>query len=187
MTTLTAPHAASLEGPRDSTAQLIERQRIVSQYRMAPLPLLAGLLYCPLLVLALWSAVDHTTLLAWAAARVLIGVTRLLDVQRFNRARPPAQQIAPWSRRGFALLCLDAAVWAAIGPLFLTEAPGLQQSLIVATLIAVPAIGALTLVALYHWMAVFTIALLAPAMMVFALWNNAAGWVGVAGSGVLLA
>jgi signal transduction histidine kinase/ActR/RegA family two-component response regulator len=62
----------------------------------------------------------------------------------------------------------------------------LQQTVVVATLIALPSIGALTLFALYRWMAVFTTALLLPAIMTFALWNSAAGWVGVAGCGVLM-
>jgi signal transduction histidine kinase/ActR/RegA family two-component response regulator len=186
MTTSFASTAASQAiGQRDSTARLIERQRIVSQYRMAPLPLVAGLAYCPLFVLALWSTVDQGWLLAWAAARLLVGAARLLEVRRFHLERP--QQIATWRRRGLWLLCLDAAVWAAIAPLFLSAAPGLQQTLIVATLIALPAIGALTLFALYSWMAIFTSALLVPAMVVFASWNSAAGWVGVAGSAVLLA
>jgi signal transduction histidine kinase/ActR/RegA family two-component response regulator len=170
-----------------STAQLIARQRIVSQYRMAPLPLIAGLAYCPIFVAALWSSVDHATLLLWAAARVASGALRLFDVQRFRRADPTAQQIEPWARRGLALLCVDAAVWAAIGPLFLTPQPGLQQTLVVATLIALPSIGALTLFAIFRWMAVFTVALLLPAIASFVLWNNAAGWVGAAGSAVLMA
>jgi signal transduction histidine kinase/CheY-like chemotaxis protein len=179
--------APSASSERPSTAQLIERQRIVSQYRMAPLPLIAGLVYCPLFVSALWSTADHALLLLWAAARLIGGALRLLDVQRFHRVRPSPQQIAPWSRRGLLLLCLDAAVWGAIGPLFLIATPGLQQTVVVATLIALPSIGALTLFALYRWMAIFTTAVLLPAMVVFALWNSAAGWVGVAGSGILTA
>jgi signal transduction histidine kinase/ActR/RegA family two-component response regulator len=174
-------------GDRPTTAQLIARQRIVSQYRMAPLPLIAGLIYCPILVAALWPTVGHTTLLLWAAARLAGGALRLLDVRRFRRANPTPQQIEPWNRRGLAMLCVDAAVWAAIGPLFLTAAPGLQQTVVVATLIALPSIGALTLFAIYRWMAIFTVALLLPAIVTFALWNDAAGWVGVAGSTVLLA
>src|SRR5688572_20113224 len=178
-----------LEGGGDTlgTAQLIARQRIVSQYRMAPLPLIAGLVYCPILVVALWSSVGHAMLLLWAAARLASGALRLLDVQRFRRADPTPQQIEPWARRGLALLCVDAAVWAAIGPLFLTAVPGLQQTVVVATLIAVPSIGALTLFAIYRWMAIFTVALLLPAIVAFMLWNSTAGWVGVAGSTVLLA
>ena len=172
---------------KPSTAQLIARQRIVSQYRMAPLPLIAGLVYCPIFVAALWGSVAHATLLLWALARVASGALRLFDVQRFHRADPSPQQIEPWGRRGLALLCIDAAVWAAIGPLFLTAVPGLQQTVVVATLIALPSIGALTLFAIYRWMAIFTAALLGPAVATFALWNNAAGWVGAGGSAVLLA
>ncbi|HET7527966.1 MAG TPA: hypothetical protein VFK10_18645, partial [Burkholderiaceae bacterium] len=85
--TTSATDAPPLAAPRDSTSLLIERQRVVSQYRMAPLPLVAGLVYCPLFVLALWSGVDHVLLLGWAAARLLVGTTRLLDVQRFHRQR----------------------------------------------------------------------------------------------------
>jgi signal transduction histidine kinase/CheY-like chemotaxis protein len=179
--------AAPPPGERPSTAQLIAWQRIVSQYRMAPLPLIAGLVYCPLFVAALWSDVGHTVLLLWAAARLAIGTLRLADVQRFQRANPTPQQIEPWARRGYVLLCADAAVWAAIGPLFLTAVPGLQQTLVVATLIALPSIGALTLFALYRWMATFTAALLLPAIAAFAWWNSMAGWVGAGGSAVLLA
>jgi len=174
-------------GDPSTTAQLIARQRIVSQYRMAPVPLIAGLVYCPVFVAALWSSVGHVTLLLWAAARLASGALRLLDVQRFRRADPTPQQIEHWSRRGLALLSVDAAVWASIGPLFMTAEPGLQQTVVVTTLIALPSIGALTLFAIYRWMAVFTAALLLPAIATFALWNNAAGWVGVAGSTVLLA
>ena len=174
-------------GERPTTAQLIARQRIVSQYRMAPLPLVAGLAYAPVFLAALWTTVAHATLLAWAAARLAIGVLRLLDVQRFRRAEPAPQEIAHWNRRGLALLCVDAAVWAAIGPLFLTEQPGLQQTVVVATLIALPSIGALTLFAIYRWMAIFTVALLLPAIVTFASWNSAAGWIGVGGATVLMA
>jgi signal transduction histidine kinase/ActR/RegA family two-component response regulator len=178
-----------LEGGGDAltTAQLIARQRIVSQYRMAPLPLIAGLIYCPIFVLALWSSVGRATLLWWAAARLASGALRLFDVQRFRRADPTPKQIEPWAQRGLALLCIDAAVWAAIGPLFLTAQPGLQQTVVVATLIALPSIGALTLFAIYRWMALFTVALLVPAIVAFMLWDNTAGWVGAAGSTVLLA
>ncbi|HEX6720140.1 MAG TPA: response regulator [Burkholderiaceae bacterium] len=170
-----------------TTAQLIARQRIVSQYRMAPLPLIAGLVYCPIFVLALWSSVAHTTLLLWAAARLAAGALRLFDVQRFHRAAPKLEQIEPWGRRGLALLCVDAAVWAATGPLFLTVLPGLQQTVVVATLIALPSIGALTLFAIYRWMAIFTVALLLPAIVAFMWWGSMAGWIGAAGATVLLA
>jgi len=174
-------------GERPTTAQLIARQRIVSQYRMAPLPLVAGLVYTPIFVAALWTTVAHATLLLWAAARLAIGVLRLLDVQRFQRAQPAPHQIEHWNRRGLALLCVDAAVWAAIGPLFLTEHPGLRQTIVVATLIALPSIGALTLFAIYRWMAVFTVALLLPAIATFAWWNSAAGWAGAGAAAVLMA
>jgi signal transduction histidine kinase/CheY-like chemotaxis protein len=177
---------APVTGERPTTAQLIARQRIVSQYRMAPLPLIAGLVYCPIFVAALWTSVAHATLLLWGAARVVSGALRLFDVQRFHRADPTPEQIEPWKRRGLALLCVDAAVWAAIGPLFLTSTPGLQQTVVVVTLIALPSIGALTLFAVFRWMAIFTAALLLPAIVAFALWNSAAGWVGAAGSTVLL-
>lgn len=181
------PPQQPASGERPTTAQLIARQRIVSQYRMAPLPLVAGLVYAPILVAALWTTVAHATLLLWAAARLAIGVLRLLDVQRFQRAQPKPHQIEHWNRRGLALLCVDAAVWAAIGPLFLTEHPGLQQTIVVATLIALPSIGALTLFAIYRWMAVFTVALLLPAIATFAWWNSAAGWAGAGGAAVLMA
>jgi signal transduction histidine kinase/CheY-like chemotaxis protein len=173
-------------GDESSIAQLIEHQRIVSQYRMAPLPLVAGLSYCPLFVVALWGSVSHSVLLLWAALRLLGGSSRLWDVRAFHRVRPSAQQIVPWGRRGFALLCLDATGWASIGPLFLTETPGLQQTVVVATLIALPSIGALTLFALYRWMALFTVAVLLPPMVVFALWGSAPGWIGVGGAGLLM-
>ena len=174
-------------GERPTTAQLIARQRIVSQYRMAPLPLVAGLVYAPIFVAALWPTVAHTLLLLWAAARMAIGAVRLFDVQRFQRAEPTPQQVVHWNRRGLALLCVDSAVWAAIGPLFLTAVPGLQQTVVVATLIALPSIGALTLFAIYRWMAVFTTALLLPAIATFVWWNSAAGWVGAGGATVLMA
>jgi signal transduction histidine kinase/ActR/RegA family two-component response regulator len=173
-------------GDAASITQLIEHQRIVSQYRMAPLPLIAGLAYCPIFVAALWGTVSHAVLLVWALLRVLAGSLRLWDVRAFHRQRPTLEQIAPWGRRGFTLLCFDAAVWAAIGPLFLTETPGLRQTVSVATLIALPSIGALTLFALYHWMALFTAAVLLPAIVVFVWWNGAAGWVGAGGAGVLM-
>jgi signal transduction histidine kinase/ActR/RegA family two-component response regulator len=153
---------------------------------MAPLPLIAGLVYCPIFVAALWSSVSHATLLWWATARVAAGALRLTDVLHFWRVNPTAEQIEPWKRRGLALLCIDAAVWAAIAPLFLTRQPGLQQTVVVATLIALPSIGALTLFAIFRWMAVFTAALLLPAIVAFVSWNNPAGWVGAAGAAVLL-
>jgi len=176
-----------LEGvEQPTTSLLIARQRIVSQYRMAPLPLIAGLVFCPIFVAALWSSVGRATLLLWAAARLTSGALRLFDVRRFRRADPTPHQIEPWARRGLALLCVDAVVWAAIGPLFLTPQPGLQQTVVVATLIAVPSIGALTLFAIYRWMGLFTATLLLPAIVAFVLWNSAAGWVGAAGTTVLL-
>jgi hypothetical protein len=49
-------------GDAASITQLIEHQRIVSQYRMAPLPLAAGLLYCPIFIAALWGSVGHAVL-----------------------------------------------------------------------------------------------------------------------------
>ena len=176
---------AQMPGDAASITQLIEHQRIVSQYRMAPLPLVAGLVYCPIFIAALWGSVSHVVLLLWALLRVLAGSLRLWDVRAFYRQRPTVPQIAPWGRRGFTLLCFDAAVWAAIGPLFLTETPGLRQTVTVATLIALPSIGALTLFALYRWMALFTAAVLLPAIVVFLAWNSAAGWIGAGGAAVL--
>jgi signal transduction histidine kinase/ActR/RegA family two-component response regulator len=180
------PTRSPSAGDRISITQLIEHQRIVSQYRMAPLPLIAGLVYVPVFVWALWFTVAHAVLLGWAAARAACGALRLFDVQRFHRLRPTPQQIAPWSRRGLALLCLDAASWGAIGPLFLTTTPGLRQTVVVATLIALPTIGALTLVAQFRWMAIFTVALLLPAMIELGRWNSPPGWVGVAGCALLM-
>lgn len=178
-----SPHAKE----RHSTAQLIEHQRLVSLYRTAPLPLIAGLVYVPVLLAALWPTVGHGLLLPWALARVAAGAARLFDARRFHRLRPTPREIAPWQRRGLVLLCIDAVVWGAIGPLFLTPKPGVQQTMVVATLIALPSLGALTLVAQFRWMAVFTCTVLLPAMAVFVAWRSAAGAIGVAGCAVLMA
>ena len=122
-------------------AELIAHERVNELYRMAPRALVAGLVYCPFFVWAMTVKEPFAAAWVWLAVRTALGLLRLGDVALHLRAQPGPDHSSAWRRRGLAMLAVDAAGWAAIAPLFLNHRQGLEQALVLATLIAVAAIA----------------------------------------------
>jgi len=183
----TPPLAAGTFAPVDRPIdELIEHERIKALYAMAPPPLVAGLAYGPLFTWAMTFAAPFTAAYWWLAARTAFGLLRLLHVHRFLRADPGPAQISRWHRTGLAMLTLDAAGWAAMVPVFLNRHSGLEQALVLATLTAVTALGAMTLFVSQRAVSIFVVCMLVPAMALLFTRGDGAGISGGAGCVIYL-
>jgi signal transduction histidine kinase/CheY-like chemotaxis protein len=167
-------------------AELIEHERVNELYRMAPRAIVAGLFYCPFFAWAM--TVNKPLALAWVwlAVRLGFGLLRLGDIVLFLRARPGVDQTPAWRRRGITLLAFDVAGWSLLAPVFLNHDAGVAQAMVLATLFAVAAIGTMTLFANIRAVAIFSIGMLSPCLVMLLLRQDLAGITGVVGGTIYL-
>jgi signal transduction histidine kinase/CheY-like chemotaxis protein len=183
-----APHTAgAAPAPVDRPIdELIEHERVIELYRMAPRALIAGLLYCPFFVWALTLSKPIPFAYAWLAARTGLGLLRLWDIHLFQRAKPGPAGTGVWRRRGLTMLVLDATGWAVLAPVFLNSTVGLEQALVLATLFAVAAIGSMTLFPSVRAVAVFSFAMIGPGMLLLVMRFDNTGIIGGVGGLIFL-
>ncbi|MFO1219740.1 MAG: response regulator [Burkholderiaceae bacterium] len=166
--------------------ELIAHERVKAIYLMAPRVLIAGLLYGPFFTWAITIGRSMPAAWAWLAVRSTLGLLRLWDIHRFTRARPGPADTPRWRRRGLTMLLLDAAGWAALAPVFFNSTHGLEQALVLATVFAVAALGAMTLFADLRAVAIFSMSMLVPTMAMLLMRGNHTGLIGCIGGAIFL-
>ena len=93
------------------------------------LPIAAGTTYivATLLIIGQWPVIDHSILLGWWGAIVVITSVRRWLVSRFRRAKPGREDIEPWAVRFFIGTLFSGLAWGAAA-FFLF--PGHEQGLV---------------------------------------------------------
>ncbi|MBL8318873.1 MAG: response regulator [Burkholderiaceae bacterium] len=177
------PVPAPVDRPID---ELIEHERVIALYRMAPRALVGGLLYCPFFVWALTINKAIPFAFVWLTVRTGLGLLRLWDIHRFLKSNPGPTELGVWRHRGLTMLVLDSAGWAALAPVFLNSTQGLEQALVVATLFAVAAIGSMTLFPSVRSVAIFAFSMVVPGMLLLVMRIDNTGIIGGVGGLVFL-
>src|SRR6218665_209353 len=126
------------ESSPDITAQ-VQSEQLASLYDNTVSLLALGLIFSLLPVLLLWPHLPPALLLGCLSARGLMAARRYHALRRY-RAAPP-RDLPRGLRRHLALLALDGLSWGAMGALFHTPALPQLEGVLLASTVAIGAIG----------------------------------------------
>lgn len=167
----------------DGDAYLGERLRLI--FADAPATLSINLINCSLLVFVHWGIVPSSVLLTWLAAVAAVVALRFAVYVR-NRQAPVSEDRAPVWRRGLAIqTALTGLVWGLGGFVVMSQSPPLHQVVTAFVLGGMVAGGMPSLSRVYSIYLAFSVPILFPAILHFALWGNELGW-SIAAMGGLL-
>ncbi|MCV2348836.1 ATP-binding protein [Paucibacter sp. Y2R2-4] len=129
-------------------AEQVRSEQLASLYERTLTPTSVGALFSLFPVILLWPHLPHSLLLSWLGVRLLISLTRCVDLLRFRRfwaSKPSHAQVEPWRTRFLALLAVDSLTWGLMGWFF--HAPEFPQleGLMLAAMVGLGAIGMFSL------------------------------------------
>ncbi|MBL8341057.1 MAG: response regulator [Rubrivivax sp.] len=130
---------------------------------------LIGPLVALLIGWALWGYVDNRLVLAWAVAKCTVSAWRLFIIWRNDRERPA--RTLHWMRHYEAALFADGVLYGLPATLLLPQQPALLMMAMVATVIAIGAVGLVVLSMNQRASIAFTL----PVVLPGALWQLASG------------
>lgn len=93
----------------------IERQQLELIYSQAPVSIFMAFVLVALMTSALWSVVNHSTLLMWFGAQAVQTALRLLLVRQYRRAAEDTKNGPRWMLLFFAGTFVAGIVWGCIG------------------------------------------------------------------------
>lgn len=163
----TAPFATSArglgqEGTSPDIGTQVQSEQLASLYDNTITPVTLGLVFSLFPLLLLWSYLPQASLLAWFGARCLTVGLRCLDVWRFRQQSAADRDNKYWRRRYLSLLALDALGWGAAGWLF--HAPALPEldSVLLAAMVGLGAVGLFSRGHVFHANLIFSSLSFAP-------------------------
>ncbi|SDL96500.1 PAS domain S-box-containing protein/diguanylate cyclase (GGDEF) domain-containing protein [Modicisalibacter muralis] len=149
--------------------RIVRREQIRMLYDGLWQPVLASLIGALLLVMALWSVIGHSVLLAWLAAHSVISLLRLWLAIRFHRQTPTEQVRRCWLG-WFALGAFAGGLaWGIAGLLFFSMEHYEYQAALAIILAGMGAGAVTTLSSVWGVAALFLIPTIAPLMIQYAL------------------
>jgi two-component system, sensor histidine kinase len=157
-------------------------EQVSSPYDLTPLPVGGGIAFS--LVLGSVVAPSAGPLLAWGwtAVMVVVSVIRILETRAFRRDAQRNHRIEHWARRYFFWMVLYGVTWGSIGVLFVPSGRATLDGVLLATVVAVAAVGVFTLLGLLGWCVVFLTAVLLPSLVHYVSIGTSDGlvaWVGM--------
>ncbi len=124
--------------------------------------MVSALAVAGLLVVALWSAVEHRRLLVWLMVVTLVAFARLGLAWRFRRKAPPAEAATRWTI-GYAIgSSVAGLLWGACGLWLLPVAEPSHQVMLVMALAGIASGGAVTMAPVWPVAATFLVSALLP-------------------------
>ena len=99
--------------------QLFEQTKAL--YKQLPAVIAGTFGVYVLTTMALWSSQDHTLLLGWHAAALVVLMLRWRSVRRYFRTRPAPQNMKPWLDRVVFWAVWTGLVWGVVPLLFVRQ------------------------------------------------------------------
>ncbi|MBT8422317.1 MAG: hypothetical protein KJP03_04280, partial [Gammaproteobacteria bacterium] len=114
----TTPQVPAAELGPSANASTIEHQQVEMIYARAPSSLVAALFIALLLTVCLWGVADHTHLLSWFGAHLLLTVVRLWHVYRFRKAEAAVRSKPRWEKIFLVGALVSGVAWGSIGLIY---------------------------------------------------------------------
>ena len=99
----------------DEQQLLVRSEQIHLLYRPSLLVAVVALISASLLVMVQWNEIDHTVLLTWFSALVVVTVLRVLLYAAYKNYRPDAAEAEMWGHLFLGGVIAAALVWGATG------------------------------------------------------------------------
>jgi len=161
---------------RSHVARQVEDERVATVYALTTSPVVAGMAFSLLVAVILWPHRPATLVLGWLALKIGTALWRLADVRRFYRTPPADRVMALWRRRSVTLLALDGTGWGLMGVIFMPEGVYGVQGVILASLVAIAAVGVFSYISLARACMAFISTVLLPSVLYQAMRGTADGW-----------
>jgi signal transduction histidine kinase/CheY-like chemotaxis protein len=118
-----APHAPA----RTDLDERVRAEQIRMVYLHSPTTSGGSLVAGAFLIVVMWDAVPHMTLLAWGGTLALYQVFRIYSYRRYLAANPAASQSRPWGRMYILATTIAGCIWGSAGLLFYVPESTLSQ------------------------------------------------------------
>lgn len=183
MTLARAAHGASTPPPGATASDIglrVEQALLAQLFASTPQSVAGGMVFAAVVAWVVAGHVSPAVAWGWAALKVLIGVSRILQVRRFHADPARGSATTRWLQRYTLGLGIDVVTWAAMVPLFVPDAPAGTTILLICGLVGIASLGVFTTTSNFRLSMMFSSACLVP----MALWFAMAG--GVQNLGVSL-
>ena len=169
----------------------IQQQRVELVFTQAPAALGAAFIVALVLTGSLWNVADHSLLLPWFGAQLLLTVVRLVHVYRYRTAYQEERKDPQWEIFFFVGTLLSGIAWGCIGLIYSPGWAAEHQVLVAICIIGLQA-GALSS---YAAISGIYIAFMVPSILIFSQslmahpggGHSVTGLMFLIGGGVLLA
>ncbi len=153
----------------DAQQRMVRREQVRMLHHHLWQPVLASVVAACLLVVTLWSVIDHGVLIGWLAAMVGVSLLRLWQVQCFYRETKANQPRLRWLWWFAGGACVGGLVWGAAGLLLFSAEHHEYQAALTMVLAGIGAGAVTTLSSVWSVAALFLIPAIAPLMVRYAL------------------
>lgn len=124
-----------------SDAVLAEQTRML--YNASTMSSIATIANGSILVVALWSVVDHFSLVAWYACLIVITIGRIRLNKAYKKSRFTIEDAPTWANRFILGTCLISVVWGAAS-IFIFPVSSFEHQVFLAFILAGMCAGAVT-------------------------------------------
>ena len=123
----TSPGPAARAPAHTDLDERVRAEQIRMVYLHSPTTSGGSLVAGAFLIVVMWDAVPHTTLLSWGATLALYQVFRIYSYRRYLAANPAASQSRPWGRMYILATTIAGCIWGSAGLLFYVPESTLSQ------------------------------------------------------------
>ncbi|MDT8281264.1 MAG: GGDEF domain-containing protein [Gammaproteobacteria bacterium] len=136
---------------------LVQSDKLQLLYRLSSPAALFSLFNAALLTVILWSAQDHSILLAWFSVLLISTVLRLFLFHSYRKAAPLGEDVLAWEKPYFMTLILSSLVWGIGSVLIMPADSAMLQTVVFCFLIGMSG-GAISVYSVHREMTLATVA-----------------------------
>jgi signal transduction histidine kinase len=118
-------------GDEDRLAVLVRAEQVRALFTKGLLPYLTNVINATLIVVVLWSAIDHVAAVAWVAVFAAVAGARIAFQRAYHRRAPAAEDARAWGNAFAIGSALFGSLWGVAAVAFFVDGEPIDQVLLV--------------------------------------------------------